>query len=81
MRGMTFRERCRQSQAHRRVHHPHGTYARYKLRRDPCRCELCREAGRRHRAEQRVAAARYVCPGCGYRALEKDGHSTCKAVA
>jgi hypothetical protein len=65
------------SQLHRRVEHPHGTYHRYKLRRDPCRCQACREAAIRFRREQRDGSKRYVCPGCGFRSLEQHGHTTC----
>jgi hypothetical protein len=70
------------SQLHRRVEHPHGTYHRYKLRRDPCRCEPCRAAAIEHRAAQRERiVARHICPRCGFRAATPEGHSTCQAVA
>lgn len=36
---------------------PHGTVRRYQLRRDPCRCELCRMAWREWMAGYRARRA------------------------
>lgn len=56
----------------------HGTWARYKYRRDPCRCDDCLAAARAHRARPPL----YACPACGCRALEPAGHPNCQqAVA